>query len=387
MGKKLKSIVAFMLMFLLVGIIPKTVLATEEERVAVYVQVPEDWENPCVWAWDEAGNNAFESWPGGETEIDDANEGWQYIWIPAWANHIIVNANGGTVQTGELILEGGNVWLTVTDAETVDISYASLTSGEVPKYEEKFAIHAKVDESWENPGLWAWLAPDGTNAFASWPGKTMAAGENGWYTAKAPVWVNSIIINANEGSVQTEDISIDAAEIWVTVGKDGTYDFSYTDPDKEEIPNVTVYAMAPADWNSPCLWAWSAPDGTNVYSTWPGEAFEEAENGWLKKEVPGWVNSVIVNGKEGTVQTSDISVETGKDIWLVVTGPETYEVYYEEPEIESDTAGEQNTEAIMPETTEKAEKSSVGGWVIGIIAAVAAIVAGVVIVKNKKKAA
>lgn len=52
----------------------------------------------------------------------------------------------------------------------------------------------------------------------------MSKGEDGWYTASAPVWVNSIIVNGNSGDVQTEDISIDAAEVWVTVSEDGTSD-------------------------------------------------------------------------------------------------------------------------------------------------------------------
>lgn len=98
----------------------------------------------------------------------------------------------------------------------------------------------------------------------------MKAGEDGWYSIKVPVWVNSIIVNANEGSVQTEDISIDPAELWVTVAADGSYDFSYKNPDQAEIPNVTIHVSAPADWNGPCLWAWSAPDGTNAFAACPG---------------------------------------------------------------------------------------------------------------------
>ena len=36
--------------------VPFSVLGENgEERVAVYGQVPEDWENPCIWAWDEEG--------------------------------------------------------------------------------------------------------------------------------------------------------------------------------------------------------------------------------------------------------------------------------------------------------------------------------------------
>lgn len=79
----------------------------------------------------------------------------------------------------------------------------------------------------------------------------MKAGEDGWYSIKVPVWVNSIIVNANEGTVQTEDISIDPAELWVTVAADGSYDFSYKNPDQAEIPNVTIHVSAPADWNDP----------------------------------------------------------------------------------------------------------------------------------------
>lgn len=355
MTKSLKKIAAFLFMFaaaftLFVSNFSSMSVNAQEERVAVYVQVPEDWDAPCVWAWDEEGNNAFDAWPGGETEADAGNEGWYYIWVPAWANHVIVNANEGNVQTGELVLEGGNAWISVEDAENVEISYEALTQGDIPEYVEKFVIHANVPESWEKPCLWAWSAPDGTNAFEAWPGEELKQDDDNWYTGKAPVWVNSVIVNANEGSVQTEDIAIDPAEMWITVAEDGSYEFSYDDPDAVSAPDIHVNVMAPADWETPCLWAWSAPDGTNAFASWPGEALAEGENGWLSLTVPGWINSVIVNGNEGSVQTTDISVETGKDIWLVVSGAEEYEVFYEEP---ADIAA---TDAM--EETEEAETSA-----------------------------
>ena len=31
----------------------------------------------------------------------------------------------------------------------------------------------------------------------------MTEGEDGWYSIEVPGWVNSIIINANEGGIQT----------------------------------------------------------------------------------------------------------------------------------------------------------------------------------------
>lgn len=392
MMKSLKKNVVLLFMLALTTAFFSTIsVHAEEERAAIYVQVPGDWNAPCVWAWDEEGNNAFAAWPGGETEADVNNEGWYYIWVPSWANHVIVNANEGSIQTGELILEGGNTWITVTDPENAEVSYDALTEGNIPEYVEKFEIHASVPDSWDAPCLWAWSAPDGTNAFEAWPGDVLKQGEDGWYTGKAPVWVNSVIINANEGSVQTEDISIDPAEMWITVEEDGSYDFSYDDPNAVSAPDINVHVKAPDDWAAPCLWAWSAPDGTNVFASWPGEPLVE-ENGWLTLSVPGWINSVIVNGNEGSVQTTDISVDTGKDIWLVVTGAEEYEVYYEEPAVDDADIGSEEAAAedsgeearieepdVSSETqTEMQETANTGmsAGVIGLIVVIVIIVAG-----------
>ena len=386
MRKSIKRIYALLCMVaMFVMMIPSMAFAAEadETKVAINVKVPDDWQNPCVWAWDEDGNNAFEAWPGEECEATPDNEGWYYVWVPDWTNHVIVNANAGEVQTGELVLDGKDAWITVSDADNAEVSYDAQTTGDTPEYTEKFLIHAKVDDSWENPNLWAWSAPDGTNAFEAWPGKAMTAGEDGWYTAKAPTWVNSIIINANNGDVQTEDLSIDPAEIWVTVAEDGTADFSYTDPEKAEIPNVTVHVKAPSDWENPNLWAWSAPDGTNAFASWPGEALEE-NNGWLTKEIPGWVNSIIVNGNDGSVQTSDISIETEKDVWVVVTDAENYEVTYEEPAASAtDVAAEETTtETVEIENT---QQSSTPIVLIIIIVIVLAVIVAVVVTKKKSK--
>ena len=185
---------------------------------------------PCLWAWSDDGTNAFDAWPGEAMERDANNEGWYYCWIPESATNIIINANDSTVQTTDQKIEAQNTWVTVTDAENVAISYEQQTSGDIPEYVETFKIHAQVPESWQDVRLWAWLDPDGANASDAWPGKAMTAGEDGWYTATAPVWVNRIIVNGNGGEVQTEDLSIDPAEVWVTVAEDGTAEFTYNDP-------------------------------------------------------------------------------------------------------------------------------------------------------------
>ena len=60
MSKVMKKIIAFCFMAVLtIAMIPQTIKADEatDAKKAVYVQVPQDWENPCVWAWDDDGNN------------------------------------------------------------------------------------------------------------------------------------------------------------------------------------------------------------------------------------------------------------------------------------------------------------------------------------------
>ena len=358
-------------------LMPITAFAEEasDGKMLIYAKLPSDWSAPHLWAWADDGTNAFDAWPGGEMEADSNNDGWYYCWIPETTNNIIINANEAAVQTGDYKLENKNAWVTVTDAENVEISYDAQTTGDLPEYVEKFKIHAQVPDDWQDVCLWAWSAPDGKNAFDAWPGKAMTKGEDGWYTASAPVWVNSIIVNGNSGDVKTEDISIDAAEVWVTVSEEGTSDFTYNDPNAPVAEDITVHVKAPADWSEPHLWAWSAPDGTNAFSSWPGEALQKGEDGWLTLSVPGWVNSIIVNANEGGIQTSDLSVDTGKDLWIVVTDAENAEVTYEAPAAESEP-----TVAAEPAET----KSNAMPIAIVVVVVIAAVAGGVVVSKKKK---
>ena len=50
------------------------------------------------------------------------------------------------------------------------VSYEAQLRGEIPAYVEKFVAHVYVPLSWKTVNLWAWSAPDGTNAFEAWPG-------------------------------------------------------------------------------------------------------------------------------------------------------------------------------------------------------------------------
>lgn len=386
-----KTIAILIALMLVVSCLSLTAFAAEDsERVPVVVKVPEGWDAPHAWAWADDGTNAFSAWPG--EPLEELAEGWYYIWVPNFVQNVIVNANQGTdaaIQTDGIVVEAGKeVWITIAEDKTAEVSYEAQLRGEIPAYVERFVVHAYVPLSWKTVNMWAWSAPDGTNAFESWPGESLVEGEDGWFTGKAPTWVNSLIINGNDGTVQTEDITIEGKELWITVYEDLTYELSYEDPNKA-VPNITVYAQVPADWADPCCWAWSAPDGTNAFTSWPGEALTE-DGDWYAIEVPGWINSVIINANEGTVQTSDLSVEAGKDVWVVVTDPENAAVSYEEPAAdavpqETEPAAHEVTEAPAASETPAEEGSNNTGVIIGIVAAVAILGGGAAVAMKKKK--
>ena len=149
---------------------------------------------------------------------------------------------------------------------------------------------------------------------------------------------------------------------------------------------MRLLALVAEDCADPSCWAWSAPDGTNAFASWPGEALSK-DGDWYNIQVPGWINSVIINANEGAVQTTDLSVETGKEVWIVVTDAENAQVFYEEPAQDA-AATEPAAETTVPASTEapqEAAGNSSTGTVVGIAAAVVLLGGGAAIVAKKKK--
>ena len=376
----MKKLMALLLSVMMVGCLGVTALAAEEENqemVPILAEVPEDWENPFAWAWADDGTNAFAAWPG-EAMEQLGDTGWYYIYVPSFVQNVIISANEASVQTaGDAVEAGREVWIAIADDLTTTVSYEQQSDTEIPTYVETFPVHAYVPLEWENVSV---VSGDGGE-------KDMIGGEDVWFTASVPVTATSLVLTGNSGAASTESITIEPREVWVTVYNDLSYEVSYEDPDAPDAPPITVYAQVPEDWAGPCCWAWSAPDGTNAFSAWPGEAMTEGEDGWYSIEVPGWVNSIIINANEGGVQTTDLSVEVGKDVWISVSDAENAAVSYEQP------SGEAPEEAPAPSeaSTESAPEDEGEGegntiiWIVVAAVVIVAVVAIAVAVSKKKK--
>ena len=375
----MKKVLAMLLCIFLIATLSTGVLADEAEMVPVMAQVPADWQGVCCWAWADDGTNAFSAWPGGAME-PLGESGWVYIYVPSFVQNVILSANEATVQTaGDVVEAGKAVWISVADDLTTTVSYDAQADVEIPAYVETYTVHAYVPLEWET------VAVQGT---------AMTGGEDGWFTAQVPLTETSLVLSGNDGAAETDAITVEPQEVWITVYNDLTTEVVYEDPEAPQAEPITVYAQVPDDWAAPCCWAWSAPDGTNAFSAWPGEAMTQGEDGWYALEVPGWVNSIIINANEGSIQTTDLSVEVGKDLWITVADAENAAVAYELPsaETEEPAEAEEPTEAQPePETpeepapVEEENGSSAVVWVVVAVAVVAVVVIAVVVSKKKKK--
>lgn len=103
-----------------------------------------------------------------------------------------------------------------------------------------------------------------------------------------------------------------------------------TDPPVDQT-YITVHAYVPDSWASPGCWAWNSITGEDVFSAWPGEAMDKGRD-WYTIDIPSWINYVIINANDGSIQTEDIAVDSGYDIWIIIHASEPYyTLYYSEP--------------------------------------------------------
>ena len=217
------------------------------------------------------------------------------------------------------------------------------------KAEDTYTLYARVPSGWEVPNVWAWTDA-GVNVFDTWPGQVMNnTGDGEWYSIELPVSATNVIINYNGDSNKTGDIKVSGADVWITVCADKSVVIDYSKPtgaapdsgntDTGKMVNLIV--TMPADWTYPYLWAWNDA-GNNVYAKWPGEAMDIQENGTVTKLIPDWVTGLKISANGGAIQTDDILIESGVDVYITIYAKDDMIGEYKEVE--------EPTEPDMPPT-------------------------------------
>ena len=191
---------------------------------------------------------------------------------------------------------------------------------------QDFTVHAAIPSSWTGIGIWCWSDADGRNLFEAWPGQAMKSDGEGWYSYTVPGWVDSVVVNALDGTVQTADLSVAGKEIWLVVNSDLTCDVYYEKPvvTREKI----VYAYVPEIWRSVNCRAWAGD--AHVFDKYNGA--EMAKSGdWYTIVVPDWVEYVEISGDREPYDSGDVAIGSGKDAWVILACGNEVLVRYEQP--------------------------------------------------------
>ncbi len=87
---------------------------------------------------------------------------------------------------------------------------------------------------------------------------------------------------------------------------------------------LTLFAQVPASWTTVNAYTWDSSDAPQS-GEWPGTAMTK-DGDWYKIVINDQVANVIINN--GSAQTADLAVESGKDIYVIVADDNTATVMY-----------------------------------------------------------
>lgn len=329
MKRFLSVLLSLTFIFTLTATLGLNEVKADESVTIIYANVPDDWTAPHVWTWDDDGNGAFANlgWPGKEMKEDTNNPGWYYLYIPSTMTNVIINANDGGIQTDGIAITGDS-WITITTTtETVDgeevvtvtpvVDTTAQTTGDLPTYIPTKYVYAYVPVDWDTAAIWAWNFASGVGVYTTWPGEEMELLDDGWFRVEVPDDADRVIINnfgTTDPTLQTVDLEVGTEDVYIMLDEDPNTEGKYTATLTAEKPVIledafTVFVTVPEDWTTPSIWAWSHPDGTNVYTTWPGEPLVlNSESGYYEIQLPQWVNRIIINNGvtgDGAAQTVD----------------------------------------------------------------------------------
>lgn len=249
MKNKLKRLSAlFIVAVLVMLLIPVT--AKADDTYTIYARVPSNWGVPNMWAWTDDGVNVFEEWPGAAmTETGDGE--WYQIELPISATNVIVNYGGDANKTADISLDGTDVWITVCQDNTYIVDYTK-PDGEAPDTSgtdtdvdsgEMINLMITVPADWTYPYLWAWSDSNG-DVYDKWPGEEIVIQENGVGVKQIPNWVTGIIVSAQGGVVQTEDITIESGkDTNVIIYSADDYLVTYVENEEQETETVDKNTM------------------------------------------------------------------------------------------------------------------------------------------------
>ena len=299
-------------------------LAVSTAPMAVYAQVPADWESVNIYYWNSLSGdeNTLESgyavgWPGVPMTLVNAEK---HLWgfeIPKGVENVIFN--DGSAQTVDIKLaKAKNLYVLSEEANgenKFEITYDSYTKKDtdpelakpVLKEAGYVVTYVTVLEGWENVNVY-WY---GSAKTVEWPGAAMTAVDgatNVYSFDKVPDDASHVIFNNGDGT-QTVDIPVvkglngfilqEDVEDGKHLAKTGDYNLGTKVID--EVTLVDFYAQVPADWEEVNIYFWEGAAGLKP-AAWPGAAMTlvDAEKHIYKYAIDSRVATIIINAGADT---------------------------------------------------------------------------------------
>ncbi|MEH0157463.1 starch-binding protein [Limibacter armeniacum] len=203
----------------------------------------------------------------------------------------------------------GSATLTLSDT-TVVMAYAVDDAGNASTVSQQTYNVTTVPVSggftvyfqgYSNPNIYYWGAtPTGSLTNATWPGVSMTAETDGWYSFTFPEAVTSANLIFNDGAGQQSDDLSRSSTGWY---KDG----QWYDSKPEEPAGLTVHFKKPSGWSGAMIHYWNVIPSSIAATTWPGVSMTSEGNDWYKYTITDATASSLLFHDGAGNQTTDLS--------------------------------------------------------------------------------
>ena len=92
-----------------------------DDTYTVYVEVPDTWGTPNIWAWTDSNGNVYDAWPG--EPMEEAEDGLYVAQIPKTALNFLINYEGDANKTRDIKVTGVDCKVVVGTDLSVTVEY------------------------------------------------------------------------------------------------------------------------------------------------------------------------------------------------------------------------------------------------------------------------
>lgn len=267
---------------------------TVYKDITVHYYNSNNWNTVSLYYYDTQTGNI--PWPG--VTMSDEGNGWYEYTIHCVTDPRVMFSNNGNNQ-----IPGRNEPGFLIDSEKW-YKNGRWYDSEPSTQQRRIKVHFYNYNNWNNVKLYYY--DTGTSNY-SWPGVSMTAECDGWYSYEIECIDDPKVIFSNNGSNQIPqqngyEVS---GESWF---RNGTW-YSARPTD------ITIYFKKPANWNAPNIYYYISTSDTGP--SWPGTAMESVNDGWYKYTITKYSDAKVIfnDGTNQVPAANDPGFDVSGAMW------------------------------------------------------------------------